>query len=342
MITASASVAHRLVPPDQPGSWQRQLQQAIRRLPQLLEELSLSAADFEQPPLADSHFPLLVPRAYLARMRRADPNDPLLLQVLPAAAELIDQAGFSTDPVADRAAESASGVLRKYSGRALLITTGACAIHCRYCFRRHFPYAEAAAAKNDWADSAAAIAADPSISEVILSGGDPLSLSTEKLRRLSDRLSPIAHLRRLRLHTRWPIVLPDRVDEPLGQWLQSLPWPVTMVVHANHPQEIDHQVASACQRLRDSGVQLLNQAVLLAGINDDADALQELSERLHEAGVIPYYLHLLDRVAGASHFLTSDRQGLVLIEELRRRLPGYLVPRLARETPGHHSKQVLA
>jgi len=342
MITASARLAH--VPLNQQANlpWQQQLRLAVRSVDQLLGELQLSAADFAGTPIIDADFPLLVPRAYLQRMQPGNPSDPLLLQVLPAAAERLERAGYDHDPVGDGAAQLVPGLLQKYAGRALLVTTGACAIHCRYCFRRHYPYADSAAGRADWSAAVAAIAADSTITEVLLSGGDPLSMSTAKLKRLTDQLADVPHVRRLRLHTRWPVVLPARVDDELLDWLASLPWPVTVVIHANHAQELGPRVADACTQLRRAGVSLLNQSVLLAAINDSAEALCALSETLHDCGVLPYYLHILDPVAGAAHFDVPLATAVELIGSMRSRLPGYLVPRLAREIPGEASKQVLA
>jgi EF-P beta-lysylation protein EpmB len=232
-------------------------------------------------------------------------------------------------------------VIRKYRGRALLVATGACAVHCRYCFRRHFPYAGETAAAEGWREAVAAIGADTSIDEVILSGGDPLALATPKLAELTDALAAIPHLRRLRIHTRLPIVLPERVDAPLLAWLRTLPWPVAVVVHANHANEFDGAVDAAMAALRDAGATLLNQAVLLRGVNDSADALAELSGRAFAAGVLPYYLHQLDRVAGTAHFEVPDARARELHAALAARLSGYLVPRLVREVPGDTGKRPL-
>jgi len=245
------------------------------------------------------------------------------------------------DPVGDLARTRGPGLIHKYAHRVLLITTASCAVHCRYCFRRHFPYAEELAARDQWREAIEQVAADRSIHEVILSGGDPLSLSTAKLRELTDALARIPHLRRLRIHTRWPIVLPERVDAELTDWLRGLRWPVVVVVHANHAQEIDLHVGDALHRLRAAGATVLNQSVLLRGVNDDAEVLRDLSERLGELGVIPYYLHLLDRVAGAAHFQVQLPAARKLLRALRATLPGYLVPRLAREDAGRTSKTVL-
>jgi EF-P beta-lysylation protein EpmB len=228
--------------------------------------------------------------------------------------------------------------LHKYEGRALLITTSACAVHCRYCFRREFPYAEQHSDAARWSEAIAAIAADTSIEEVILSGGDPLSLSDRRLQALTDALSRITHIRRLRIHTRQPIVLPSRVDDGLIAWLRGLPWRTVFVLHANHANEIDDTVRHACEQLRASGVTLLNQSVLLKGVNDSVDALKDLSMALFEAGVMPYYLHLLDRVRGTAHFEVDEPAAQCLVGELAAVMPGYLVPRLVREVAGAPAK----
>ena len=286
-------------------------------------------------------FPLRVPRGFVARMRYGDPDDPLLRQVLPVTGEDTLVPGFSLDAVGDGAARGATGVIHKYRGRALLVTTGSCAVHCRYCFRRHFPYSAETAASGRWSEAVRYVAGDPSISEVLLSGGDPLSLATPNLAALTDQLARLPHLRRLRLHTRLPVVLPERVDDELLRWLGGLPWPVTAVIHANHPHEIDDQVIDAMARLASTRAVLLNQSVLLRGVNDDATVLRHLSERLFDARVLPYYLHQLDRVSGASHFEVDDLTARKLHAELRASLPGYLVPRLVREIAGAVSKTAL-
>jgi EF-P beta-lysylation protein EpmB len=214
-------------------------------------------------------------------------------------------------------------------------------VNCRYCFRRHFPYAQETAAANRWQDAIEHLRGDPSIEEVILSGGDPWSLATPKLAELTAALADISHIRRLRIHTRLPVVLPERVDAELLAWLHALPWPVAVVLHANHANEIDAAVAAACRRLRDAGAILLNQSVLLRGVNDSVDALADLSARLFDCGVVPYYLHQLDRVAGAAHFAVDDARARELVAELRGRLSGYLVPRLVREIAGEPAKTPL-
>jgi len=292
-------------------------------------------------PSRSTGFDLRVPRGFVARMRPGDPADPLLLQVLPQAAELVAVAGFGTDAVGDLAASVAPGLLRKYAGRALLVATGACAVHCRYCFRRHFPYADATATVGRWDRTIAHLRTDPDIVEIILSGGDPLSLSTPKLAELTEALATVPHLRRLRIHTRLPIVLPERVDSELGDWLAGVPWPTAVVLHANHPNELDASVAAACMRLRSTGATVLNQSVLLRNINDSCATLEALSARLFDCGVVPYYLHQLDRTAGTAHFEVDDDRALELAAGMRARLPGYLVPRLVRETAGEIAKTPL-
>jgi EF-P beta-lysylation protein EpmB len=311
-------------------------------VPDLLEALGLagylSAASVD----AARSFSLLVPRNYATLMTPGDPNDPLLRQVLPLASELEKHPGYGPDPVGDGEALRAAGLLQKYGARALLVVTGACAVHCRFCFRRHFPYSEAALQRDRTVAAIDRIGADGSISEVILSGGDPLMLDDGALADLVDSLCAIPHLRRLRLHTRLPIVLPSRVTPALCTLLAGTRLPTLVVVHANHARELSAEAGAALADLRGAGLTLLNQGVLLRGVNDSVEALAALAEALFENGVLPYYLHLLDRVAGAAHFEVSAAQGAALIGALRARLPGYLVPRLVRETPGRAFKQPVA
>jgi L-lysine 2,3-aminomutase len=314
------------------NDWQRELAQAISSPRALIEALGLPATTLGAAERASVSFRLRVPRGYVARMRYGDANDPLLRQVLPLGAELESVPGFASDPLDEASALAAPGLLHKYHGRALLITTGACAIHCRYCFRREFPYAEHSGGRH-WRAALAHIAGDPGIEELILSGGDPLTLSDARLTALTHELARVPHLRRLRVHTRLPVVLPSRVSAGLIEWLGALPWPVILVLHANHANEIDTSVQSACERLRAARVMLLNQTVLLRGVNDDAAVLAALSERLLAAGVLPYYLHLTDRVRGAAHFAVDEARARSIAGELAARLPGYLVPRLVREEP---------
>ena len=326
-------------------SWQRELSRAITNPADLLAELGLDAALLEPARAASNSFALRVTRSYLSRMRHGDRYDPLLRQVLPLADELLDAPGYESDPLHERAATRAPNLLQKYAGRALLITTAACAIHCRYCFRREFPYSAQPAADEEsagrWSAALSAIAADSSIEEVILSGGDPLSLSDARLKSLTDSLEAMPHVRRIRVHTRQPVVLPSRVDAGLSAWLRGIGKPVVIVLHVNHPNEIDADVRAACAGLRAAGATLLNQSVLLRGVNDDVDTLQNLSCALMDAGVLPYYLHLPDRVRGTAHFEVDEPAALRLVESLRARLSGYLVPRLVREIPGADSKTVI-
>lgn len=326
----------------QTSSWQRELASAITDPFELIALLGLPRTLAEQALVAGTGFALRVPRGFVARMRHGDPTDPLLRQVLPVVEENLAVPGYVADPLHEATARHAPGLLKKYRGRALLVTTGACAVHCRYCFRREFPYAEQVGDLGRWRESLQYIAADPTITEVILSGGDPLSLSDARLAALGAELARIPHVATLRIHTRQPIVLPERVDAGLLAWLRSLPWRRVIVVHANHANEIDAPVAEALQALRATGATLLNQSVLLAGVNDDAAALVALSRALHAAGTLPYYLHMPDAVAGTAHFDVTERTAAALVDRMARELPGYLVPRLVRENPGEEAKTVLA
>lgn len=323
-----------------PPTWQQALAEAIRNPDELIDLVGLPDTFRESARRAARRFPLIVPRSFVARMHRGDPADPLLRQVLPLDVEAGDTDGFTADPVGDASSRKAPGLLQKYHGRALLIATGACAVHCRYCFRRHYPYGEEPRRLDDWQPALAAIAADQSLHEVILSGGDPLMLTDARLAALVARVAAIPHVARLRIHTRLPIVLPERVTDSLPSVLTGANrlTPI-IVVHANHPHELTGACADALRRLVRSGITTLNQAVLLRGVNDSVEALSGLSERLVDLGVIPYYLHQLDRVAGAAHFEVPEATGLRLIAELKRLLPGYAVPRYVRETPGGTSKE---
>jgi L-lysine 2,3-aminomutase len=327
---------------DLPIHWQRELAEAITEPRELLAALGLPSALAEPAERASRSFGLRVPRGFLARMRHGDPHDPLLRQVLPVGEELLETPGFVRDPLEEASARRAPQLLQKYQGRALLITTGACAVHCRYCFRREFPYSpadeERGGSGGRWSEALAAIAADASIEEVILSGGDPLSLSDARLTKLTEALVAIPHLRRLRIHTRQPVVLPSRVDAGLQAWLRGIPLPVVVVLHVNHPNEISHEVRAACKAMREAGATLLNQSVLLRGVNDDVETLRRLSCALADAGVMPYYLHLPDRVRGTAHFDVDEAEARKLIDGLAGQLSGYLVPKLVREIPGAVSK----
>ncbi len=324
------------------ASWQAVLRDAVRDPAELCRLLGLPSVYAAGAAQAAGNFPVFAPRGYIARMRPGDPGDPLLRQVLPLEDERTTPPGYTADPVGDRAATLSPGLLHKYRSRVLMVTTGACAVHCRYCFRRHFPYSEGPRSPAAWEPALAQIAADGSIREVILSGGDPLTLVDSHLAELTTRLAAIDHVRRLRIHTRLPIMIPERVTDELVAWLRGTRLAPIVVVHANHAQELDAEVGQALARLVDSGVVLLNQSVLLRGVNDDADTLTELCERLVDLRVMPYYLHQLDRVAGAAHFEVRPAKGRKLIGELRRRLPGYAVPRYVHEQAGEPHKVVLA
>ena len=287
---------------------------------------------------ASKLFPLMVPESYLSRIQPSDPRDPLLLQVLPLGAEAIEQPGFLHDAVGDAQVRRAPGLLHKYAGRALMIATGSCAIHCRYCFRRHYPYGQEPRRMHDWEPAFQAIEADSSLREIILSGGDPLMLTDRRLGELCGRLSEIPHLKRLRIHSRLPVVLPDRVNPELIELFRSNRLTPIVVVHANHPHELETDCAFALRTLVRSGLTVLNQAVLLRGVNDSIEALAGLCERLVDLGVIPYYLHQLDRVKGTAHFEVPRERGRELIGQLRGRLPGYAIPQYVREIPGEPHK----
>lgn len=317
------------------SDWASSLAAAVRSRGELLAELGLPDAES-----VETHFPVLVPRSYLSRMRPGDPIDPLLLQVLPVQAENQLVPGYGLDAVGDQTARIAPGVIHKYEGRALLIATGACAVHCRYCFRRHYPYENEPRRLEDWQPAIAALAADKSIKEVILSGGDPLMLTDTRLEDLVGMIASIGHVRRLRIHSRLPIVLPNRVTDRLLRLLHPSTFGLQtwFVVHANHANEIVDDCEDALRQLVQAGLPVLNQSVLLKGVNDTANALVDLSERLIDVGVHPYYLHLLDRVAGTAHFDTDETRARELIDAVRAQMPGYAVPTLVREIPGVSSK----
>ncbi|MFK7739962.1 MAG: EF-P beta-lysylation protein EpmB [Planctomycetota bacterium] len=321
------------------ASWRDQLRGAIRDADALIDRLELPGGLREGARAAAKLFPLVAPESFVARMRSGDPEDPLLRQVLPLGAEAAEPAeGFGPDPCGEDDAVRAPGLLQKYRGRALLIVVGTCAVSCRYCFRRHFPYEDSPAGFSQWEPALGVIAADPSIEEIILSGGDPLMRSDSWLAQLVERLEAIPHVRRLRIHTRLPIVIPDRVDDALLSWLATTRLAPTVVVHSNHAAEIDSACGDALLRMVRAGVPVLNQTVLLRGINDCADVLADLSRRLLDVRVMPYYLHQLDPVAGAGHFEVLPERGLEIVAELRRQLPGFGVPRYVREVAGEAHK----
>jgi EF-P beta-lysylation protein EpmB len=322
----------------QTHDWQQALAEAFTDLPSLLAYLGLDHGISPEQQLATRQFSLRVPRNFADLMQTGDPHDPLLRQILPLGNEMNLLPGFSQNPVGDRQAESTPGLLHKYRGRVLVVATGACAVHCRYCFRRHYPYTESSASPRRWNGILDYLKAHPEVEEVILSGGDPLMVSDERLAGWLQQLAALPWLKRLRLHTRLPVVLPQRVTPLLVENLVETRLQTPIVIHANHPNELSPAVGSALARLKQTGTPLLNQSVLLKGVNDDADTLIRLSERLFECGVMPYYLHLLDRVAGAAHFEVDESRARSLHQALLARLPGYLVPKLVREIAGERSK----
>ena len=351
------------------ADWQAVLADAVCDPAELCRLLGLPPALAVEE--AARQFPVRVPRPFLARIRPCDPDDPLLVQVLPRREELARVPEFVADPLGEAAAACVPGVLRKYRRRLLILASATCGVHCRFCFRRHFPYSTVGTQHGDcpnfrdgdcpdfraekmglspfWAGKPVSllacldrIASDESIEEVILSGGDPLISPDSQLADLSRQLAAIPHVRRLRVHTRLPIVIPQRVTNELLGWLRGTRLTPVVVVHVNHPAEIDVAVGAALGRLVDAGVPVLSQSVLLRGVNEQPEVMAELCRRLVDLRVVPYYLHQLDRVAGAAHFEVPEAEGVALVRELRARLPGYAVPRYVRDVPGAANKQVLA
>ncbi|WP_281400876.1 EF-P beta-lysylation protein EpmB [sulfur-oxidizing endosymbiont of Gigantopelta aegis] len=305
---------------------------------ELLEHLNLSpeALQFSEAAAQDFHFK--VPLAYVNKIQSGDPTDPLLLQILPVQAELNSHPDYVRDPLAEANSLFQPGLLQKYHGRALLLVTPSCAINCRYCFRRHYPYEDKGYLAKQMHKNIQLIQQDDSISEVILSGGDPLSLSDARLAELIAQLETIPHLQRLRIHTRFPVVEPQRVTAKLLQLLSSTRLSVIMVLHINHAQEIATDTAAALKKLQEQQIILFNQSVLLKGVNDDVQVLKTLSETLIKHHIVPYYLHMLDHVQGSAHFEISDAVAIRLHQQLREILPGYMLPRLVREVAGEKSK----
>ena len=322
--------------------WKQELADAVRDPAELCDLLHLDPAVAQKSKKASGDFPFLVPRGFISRMQPGNPNDPLLLQVLPRLEELDDMPGFVSDPVGEQPARRGTGLIQKYHGRCLLLVTGGCAVHCRYCFRREFPYAESGASPASFAAAVNEIREDESIHEVILSGGDPLLIDDTLLEALIHDIASVSHVRRLRIHSRLPVVLPSRITENFLRIMNETQLTVCLVIHANHAAELDSTVAESLRKISPVVALRFNQAVLLRGVNDTAESLIRLSERLLDLGVTPYYLHLLDPVRGASHFDVPEETGIHLVRELRNRLPGYAVPRLAREHPGSPSKTWLA
>ncbi len=322
----------------QQNSWQPLLAQAIRDPEALIDYLELPKKPFDKALQAHKKHQLLVPLGYLDKIQKGNWDDPLLKQILPSEKEILEVKGYVSDPVGDLDASLASGILQKYHGRALIITTGTCAVHCRYCFRKEYPYSEAKPASNNWQQVVKAISKDSSLHEIILSGGDPLILSDQRLSSLCQQLAAIPHIHTLRFHSRLPVVLPQRIDTDFLRWFSVLPVKKVVVIHANHANEIDPLVGDKLRALAATGAIVLNQSVLLKGVNDSVEALENLSQQLFHYQTLPYYLHLLDKAIGTAHFDIPQQQALVLMEQLRNRLPGYLVPKLVREVSGKRSK----
>lgn len=319
-------------------NWQQQLADAFNTIEDLCRYLQLPLENLPVSVAATRNFPLRVPLSFAACMEKGNPHDPLLRQVLPVNDELLTYPGFNNDPVGDLPAAAQTGVLHKYYGRALFINTGSCAINCRYCFRRNFPYSDLQLSKQKEDAAIQYILENPDITEVILSGGDPLLLNDARLTRLLQKLDSIEHLKRIRIHSRLPIVLPARITNKLIAALLQSTKQIVIIVHCNHANEINERVIAALAALKKHGITLLNQSVLLKGVNDDAETLCQLSERLFTHGILPYYLHLLDKATGTGHFEVPEAQALLIMKQVQATLPGYLVPKLVKEQAGAASK----
>jgi len=336
------SIGDQTTPVHRTPVWQQEMARAYTSAPALLTALGLDPTREVLAARILKRFPLRVPQSFVSRMRYGDPQDPLLRQVLPVGDEAIHAAGYGPDPVGDADSARGPGMLQKYHGRALLIVTGACAINCRYCFRREFSYADNSLTGSALDAALSQIRSDTTLQEIILSGGDPLSVTDARLESLLGQLADIKHVRRIRFHTRLPVVLPGRIDKSFLDVLSRIEKPMTFVIHCNHANEIDDNVARAIGEISQRCSPVLNQSVLLRGINDSVSALTDLSEALFKIGVLPYYLHQLDPVQGASHFEISDKAAQTLVGKVARQLPGYLVPRLVREVPGAPAKLILS
>jgi len=325
----------------QSQSWQNELANAICDGQQLLQLLELDESQLDLSTQAALQFPLRVPQSYIDKMQKGNPNDPLLRQIIPLGSELINDPNYSDDPLAEAERNPVPGIIHKYHGRVLLITSGACAVNCRYCFRRHFPYQENNPSLTQWQQSLTYVAERTDIEEVILSGGDPLAANDKYLSKLTSLIADIPHVKRLRIHSRLPLVIPQRINESCLKWLDTQRFDISLVIHANHPNELDQHTYRAFQLLRSHGVTLLNQSVLLASINDKADTLIELSKKLFSQGVLPYYVHALDKVAGAVNFDVDRATASSLQKALQEKLPGYLVPKFVYTKPGATGKTPL-
>jgi len=320
------------------ADWQIELSQCITDMASLIEFLDLPADWVKKNTLAQSVFQLKVPRPYLNRINKQDPNDPLLLQILPLSQELIDTKGYTQDPLAEKQYNPIPGVLHKYTSRILVTTAGACSINCRYCFRRHFPYENNAVNTDHWDHIKKYLHQHPHVNEVILSGGDPLLLKDSQILNIYQSISQVPSIKRIRIHTRLPIAIPQRITDKLVAAVTSCDVKPIIVIHCNHPQEIDNDVAQALNLLYQAGICVLNQTVLLKGINDHSQTLVGLSEKLFECNVMPYYLHALDKVQNTSHFDIPISQAQSIHGQLKAILPGFLVPKLVKEDPHQSNK----
>ena len=318
-------------------NWQKELAGSFTDPAKLLQHLGLDEEKYAQHIKARRLFPMRVPRHFVNLMEKGNPNDPLFLQVMPLSDEFLSSPGYSEDPLEEHDT-AGKGILHKYDSRVLLMVRTGCAVNCRYCFRRHFPYADNSVSKHQWVDVLNYIRGNGKINEVIFSGGDPLMAKDDHLSWLANEIAAIPHIKRLRIHSRLPVVLPERISHDFVEWFTALPLQKVLVLHANHANEMSETLKSRLNTLRERGVTLLNQSVLLKGVNDSGDAISDLSETLFEAGVLPYYLHVLDKVQGASHFYVSDDEGRLIMEEAIKRLPGFLVPKLVREIGGQPGK----
>ncbi len=323
-------------------TWQQELGKAFTKLETLLTYLELDINDLSDFERANQSFPLLVTKSFASRIKKNDPTDPLLRQVLPIPSELNLNSLYTKDPVGDDNATVLPGLIHKYHGRVLMIVTGACAIHCRYCFRRSFPYTDNSAHPSQLQQTVEYLQQNKEIDEVILSGGDPLTLNDQRISKIINAIESINHIKRLRIHSRLPIVLPSRVTDSLLQSLSSSKLKLVMVLHINHPNEISDSVKEVISALKNNSITLLNQSVLLKGVNDDVNTLVDLSHQLFNNNIQPYYLHLLDKVEGAMHFDISREDARTLYKKVQQKLPGYLVPKLVSEIPGEGSKTLIS
>ena len=319
------------------SNWQKELAKSFTDPTKLLDFLDLDSKNYRQHIKARRLFPMRVPRHFAHLIEKGNPNDPLLKQVMPLSDEFVSEPGYTQDPLEEHDT-AGRGVLHKNDSRVLLMVKTGCAVNCRYCFRRPFPYQDNAVSKRQWDDALAYIASHPNINEVIFSGGDPLMANDNQLAWLAEEIAAIHHVKRLRIHTRLPVVLPERIDHAFTTWLTRLPLQTVLVLHANHANEVTPALAERLSGLRREGTTILNQAVLLKGVNDNASSLCDLSETLFDAGILPYYLHVLDKVEGAHHFYVCDDSARQLMKETIKRLPGFLVPKLVREIGGQPGK----